>query len=58
MTSRSLSESEKEAGLEAKEIARDGIVVIINKDNPANDLTGEEIRGIYRGTVKSWEEIK
>lgn len=58
MTSRSLSESEKEAGLTAKEIARDGIVIIINKDNPVNDLTGEEIRGIYMGTVKSWEEIK
>ena len=58
MTSRSLSESEKEVGLTAKEIARDGIVIIINKDNPVNDLTGEEIRGIYMGTVKSWEEIK
>lgn len=58
MTSRSLSESEREAGLEAKEIARDGIVIIINKDNPVNNLTGEEIRGIYMGTVKSWGDIE
>lgn len=57
MTSRSLSEGEIKAGLAFSEIARDGIVIIVNKDNPVSNLTSDEIKKIYTGEIINWNEI-
>jgi phosphate transport system substrate-binding protein len=36
-------------------IAIDAIAIIVNPSNPVNNLTLEELRGIYNGTIKNWD---
>ena len=56
MASRALKESET-AQLTGTTIAMDGIAVIVNNNNPAENLTVEQICAIYTGEVTEWEEI-
>ena len=57
MASRDLKESEIEAGLASTVIARDGIAVIVNKENPVYDLSSAQIRAIFLGEAENWAEI-
>lgn len=57
MSSRALKE-EEEANLDDLVLARDGIAVIVNNENPIDDLTVDQIRSIYTGEVSAWEEVK
>lgn len=57
MASRSLKESELEQ-LTGIEIAIDGIAVIVNKENPTTNLTSEQIKNIYTGTMINWSDVK
>ena len=56
MASRALKESEA-AQLTGTAIAMDGIAVIVNNNNPAENLTVKQICSIYTGEVTEWEEI-
>ena len=56
MASRELKEAEA-AELESTAIAMDGIAVIINNDNPAEDLSLEQICAIYTGEATAWNEL-
>ncbi|MCX6120704.1 MAG: substrate-binding domain-containing protein [Ignavibacteriales bacterium] len=38
-------------------IALDGIVFLLNSANPVNNLTTEQIIGIYTGQIKNWKEV-
>lgn len=38
-------------------IARDAIAVIVNPDNPVNELTLEQISAIYSGEINNWSEV-
>ena len=38
-------------------IAMDGIAVIVNNDNPIEDLTIEQICAIYTGEATTWDEL-
>jgi len=38
-------------------IARDGIVIVVNRANPVADLTLDQIRGIFTGRIKTWSEV-
>ena len=58
MASRELKDSEKEAGLVPTVIAMDGIAVIVNKDNAAENITSEQILKIYTGEITRWSEVK
>ena len=58
MASRELKESELAAGLQPIVIAMDGIAVIVNHENPIDDLSSEEVRAIYMGEVTNWSEIE
>lgn len=57
LSSRNLKEEEKAQGLTETVLAIDGIAVIVNPDNPVNDLTLETIGKIYMGEITNWEEI-
>ena len=57
MASRELKESEA-AALTGTVIAMDGIAVIVNNENAANCLTGEQVKGIYTGEITSWADVK
>ena len=58
MASREVSDSELEAGLQNTVIALDGIAVIVNLENPAENLTSEQIMQIYTGEVTQWEDLQ
>lgn len=55
MSSRSLKDDEKE--LWSVEIARDGLAVIVNPDNPISDLSLDQVRDIYYAAVTNWREL-
>jgi phosphate transport system substrate-binding protein len=38
-------------------IAKDGIAVIVHPQNPLNNLTVEQLRGIFSGEIRSWSEV-
>ena len=38
-------------------IAYDGITVIVNPSNPVSNLTFDQLRGIYNGTVSNWKDV-
>lgn len=55
MSSRNLKESEQY--LWSVEIAKDGLAIIVNPNNPVRDLSLEQIRGIYASDIISWGEL-
>ena len=57
LSSRSLKDEEKEAGLTGTVLAYDGIAVIVNPENPVNDLDLATIAKIYTGEITNWAEI-
>jgi len=38
-------------------VARDGIAVVLNPANPVKELTLEQVRGLFSGTIKNWEAV-
>ncbi|MBO5352127.1 MAG: substrate-binding domain-containing protein [Lachnospiraceae bacterium] len=57
MASRAVKDSEKEKGLTEITIANDGVAVIVNKENPADSMTKEQVEQIYTGAVTVWSDI-
>ena len=57
LSSRALKDAEKEQGLVGTVLAYDGIAVIINPENTVEDLTVEQIAGIYTGELTNWNEV-
>lgn len=54
MVSRELSETEAKS-LKSRVIALDGIILILNKDNPNDDLSSDQIKKIFTGETLTWE---
>ena len=57
MSSRELKDYEKEL-LQSQAIAIDGIAVIVNLENPVENLSVEQIRAIYDGKYETWGDLK
>ena len=55
LSSRKLKDSE--SGLTATTVALDGIAIIVNKDSKVEDLTVEQIAGIFTGEITNWNEV-
>ena len=55
MSSRELKDKEK--SLNSIEIAKDGLVVIVNPKNPIHDLTLDQIRDIYSTSITDWNQL-
>lgn len=55
MVSRSMNPDEGE--LKAFTIAMDGVTVILNKANPVQTLTREQIVAIYTGKTRNWKDV-
>lgn len=58
MASREIKDSELETGLTGTTIAMDGIAVIVNHENPVDDLTSEAVKTIFMGEAYTWDEIE
>lgn len=54
MASRELKDTE--STLNGIKIAMDGIAVVVNHENPADDLSSEAVRGIFTGEMMYWDE--
>ena len=57
LSSRALKEAEKAQGLTETTLALDGIAVIVNPENPVDDLTLEQIAKIYTGEISNWKVV-
>lgn len=57
MSSRALHESELSQGLTEIQIALDGIAVIVNHENPLDDVSIQTLRQIFTGAYTHWSDI-
>jgi phosphate transport system substrate-binding protein len=58
MASRELKDSEIAKGLVGTTIARDGIAVIVNLNNPIDDLSKEQVKAVFTGAVGDWSGLR
>jgi phosphate transport system substrate-binding protein len=58
MASRELKDSEVEKGLAGTVIAMDGIAVIVNHDNPVDNLSKEQVKDVFTGAVGDWSALQ
>ena len=57
LSSRELSEDELSQGAVANVIAKDGVAVVVNPENPVAELTSEQIAKIFTGEITNWSEL-
>lgn len=55
MASRELKDSETAKDIKGTVIAKDGIAVIVNKSNTVEDIKLDQLKGIYTGSITTWE---
>ncbi|MGE9895452.1 substrate-binding domain-containing protein [Anaerovoracaceae bacterium SGI.195] len=57
MASRDLKDSETSQGVKATVIAKDGIAVIVHKDNKQEELKLDQVKDIFTGKITKWSEV-
>ncbi|MEA3560037.1 MAG: phosphate ABC transporter substrate-binding protein [Candidatus Thermoplasmatota archaeon] len=59
MASREVKDSEKDTypTLRSIPVAKDGIAIIVHKDNTVSGLTIEQVKQIYQGDITNWNEV-
>lgn len=55
MVSRAMKDEEKD--LHAFPVARDGVGIILHKENPIQSLTDEQVIAIYTGKTTNWKDV-
>ena len=55
LVSRALKDDEKD--LTPFLLARDGICIILHKDNPLKELSDEQVVSIYTGKITNWKDV-
>jgi phosphate transport system substrate-binding protein len=55
MVSRAMKDEEKD--LHAFPVARDGVGLILHKDNPVQALTDEQVIAFYTGKITNWKDV-
>lgn len=55
--SRNLKDEEKAKGIAENIVAIDGIAVVVDPSNTVEDLTKDQLAGIYDGTVTNWKDV-
>ena len=56
MVSRDLKDTE--TGVTATTIAQDGIAVIVNNENPVENLTSDQVKSIFTGETTVWADVQ
>ncbi len=47
----------KNIDLTSEAIAREGIAIVVNSSNPVNNLTSDQLVGIFTGKIKNWKDV-
>ncbi|MFR7796839.1 MAG: substrate-binding domain-containing protein [Collinsella sp.] len=55
-SSRGLNADEQDLGL-TPIVMHDGIAVIVNDDNPVDNLSTEQLHDIYAGKITNWKRL-
>lgn len=56
-SSRALKDEEKAKGLVENVVAIDGIAVVVDKANPVEDITKEQLAQVYSGQITNWKDL-
>ena len=56
-SSRALKEEEISKGIVENVVALDGIAIITHPESTVTDLTTDQLKNIYNGTIKNWSEV-
>ena len=56
-SSRALKEEEKSKGIVENIVALDGIGIIVDAQNTVEDLTIQQLKDIYNGTITNWSQV-
>lgn len=57
LSSRELKDEEIQKGAQAHVVALDGVAVVINPQRDTEDLTLEQLSGIFTGAITDWEQV-
>lgn len=57
LSSRALKDTETVKGLVGTNVALDGIAIVVNADSPIDDLTVEQIAGLFTGEITDWSAV-
>ncbi|MGT2771859.1 substrate-binding domain-containing protein [Streptococcus marimammalium] len=57
MVSRELKDSELKQGITSHVIARDGIAIVVNKENQITKLTSQQVKAIFTGEEINWDNL-
>lgn len=57
IASRALKDSETAKGVKEITIALDGIAVIVNKENPLEDISKQQVEQIFTGSTEKWQSL-
>lgn len=57
MVSRQLKESEQNEAFVVTTMAYDGIAIVVNPANGITNLTSEEVKAIFEGTITNWSQV-
>jgi len=52
-----LPDNKLEQGVSFEPVAWDALVVLVNKDNPVDNISFEQVRDLYLGKIKNWKTL-
>lgn len=58
MASREVKDAELNKGIKVKVLATDGLAIIVNKDNKLDSISKDNVKKIFLGEIKNWEDVK
>lgn len=58
MASRDLEDEELEELIEGETMVIDGLSIIVNPDNPMDDISLDTVTGIFTGEITDWSEVE
>ncbi len=47
----------REAGVGLEPVAWDALVIIVNKDNPVDEISLADVKKLYNGKIKNWKQL-
>lgn len=58
MASREIKEEETAQGVVGMKIAQDGIAVVVNQENAQEELSSDQVKGIFTGEITTWDGVR